>query len=265
MLLHREGLFDALLQASTARSTKVFIPPSHPHLSNIFQTAVWLLFCYLLLFYLICTNRCGLGTVHWLDTCMRQANLSVLASEHLNVRIFLASVIAGWGTVPFAVMSCAFLPKKSPPVLIVSDQGLLLPNSILPLKVWTDLKAVTVAHADDARRESVRLIFKNGGSVKLKVSALKQEQLAAVLAAADEFASGCSFDESACALRARLADSVRANSSKELSRFQSTTFTPHKSGEFLGNAQYRIVKQLAGKSMSSVYLRSRCTESTCGN
>ncbi len=85
---------------------------------------------------------------------------------------------------------------------------------------------MTVSHADNERRETVRLTFKNGGTVKLKVSTLKQEQLAAVLAAADEFASGCRFDEAACALRARLADSVRANSNKELSRLRIKDFNP---------------------------------------
>jgi hypothetical protein len=266
LIIHGDDLLEALMETANVRSTKLFFTESHPHLHNIYRIAAWLAFCYAALFALIAFCPAPLGTTinNWLTSCLIDANLipgyeyGTYVRDHLDVRLFLASLVAAFGAGPVAVMSCSFLPNKRFQSLILSPRGVLCPSGTggfavqSPLKLWSDLKSASLQKRGNGA-EVVCLSFKAGGTIKLKTSQVEKEKLAELLGAADEYAPKCKFDPQVTQLRTKLCQDLKNVSLTESNKFSSTIFTPHSSNDVL-NGKYRVVRKLAGKSLSAVYL-----------
>ncbi len=259
MLIHRDGALEALMNTTNVQATKIELPEAHPHLSNICNTLIWLVFCYIFLFYLIafCPGPLGTSISNWINASILDAGINLQLYAHENLRLFLASIVASTGAVPFAVMSSVFLPLKGPDCLIVSEKGILSPqisNPLqAPLKQWEDLKSVSLTNAGKSN-ETIKMSFKNCGSIKLKTRDLEKQKIAELMATADEYATQCKFDADSIALRSRLAKENCAGSHADQAKFTSTIFSTKQSGDFLHDLQYRIVRKIAGKPLCAVYL-----------
>lgn len=262
LFVYADGPLEALMETANIRGTAVALPELHPYLSTISGTWFWLLCCYCMLFFLVafCPPPLGSAVRDWIQGCIRDAGLTASLQDHLNFRLFLASVVAAYGTVPFAIMSCAFLPSKKPKSLIVSSEGILCPDSagnllgLSPFKLWSDLRQVALLNEKEPEKQVIRLSFKGSGSIKLKIAQLRPEHVTEILAAADEYGTGSRIDPGAIALRSRLAEETKSTVIAQANKFSSTIFTPRKGGDFLNDGQYRIVRKLAGKALSAVYL-----------
>jgi hypothetical protein len=260
VLVNRENVLDALIETATTRSTALVLPEKNIGARNILSIITWLGFCYAMLFSLVafCPPPLGDTILDWLTSCLRDAHIDIDPHQHANLRLFLASVCAGYGAAPMAAMSCVFLSNRKHKSLIISSQGILCPGSasnllgFSPLKLWSDLKAVKV----ESRKEGQTLIlaFKWGDKVKIDVKNTNPTNLNELLAAADEYAAECKFEPEAIDLRLKLRDEAKTTSLIEADKFVSSVFSPHKGGDKLNGGKYRVVRKLAGKALSTVYL-----------
>jgi tRNA A-37 threonylcarbamoyl transferase component Bud32 len=259
MLIHRDSLLEALMETANSRSTRIVLTEQHPHLKNIRGTFAWLLLCYATLFSLVafCPAPLGLTISNWLQTCLEQAGFPLDIQQHENLRLFLASIVAAYGTIPVAVMSSAFLPIKKPDCLFVSAKGVISPHpenlGQSPLKQWEDLKTVSLINAGK-ENETVRLCFKSCGTIKLKTAKLEKQKLAELLSTADEYATKCKFDANVIELRAKLTQDSRAGSLADQSKFSSSIFSTKQCGDQFQDGKYRVIRKLASKPLSAVYL-----------
>lgn len=256
-----DSLIEALIETAEAKSTVVHLPEGYVHFWNIISTFSWLVFCYLCLFSLVafCPPPLGDAIRNWLHASFRDAYLDLNPATQMNVRLFAASIVAGYGAVPVAIMSSVFLPRRKPRTLILSKQGILCPGSVgnlagfSPLKYWDNLKEVSIS----GKRENdkvLKLTFGFCDSIKLKINELDASELTELLSAADEYAPRCKFDSTTIALRLKMIDQTKASFLIESNKFSSTIFSPLNSGDFLNENKYRIVRKLAGKALSTVYL-----------
>ncbi len=83
---------------------------------------------------------------------------------------------------------------------------------------------------------------------------MEKQLVAELLATADEYATQCQFDANATALRSKLTEDSRTGSLADPNKFTSTIFSAKRSGDFLNDQQYRIVRKIAGKPLCAVYL-----------
>ncbi len=179
-------------------------------------------------------------------------------NQHFNLRLFLASIIAAFGLVPFAIMSCAFLPLRRPDEMLISAQGILMPNKLIgaPLSFWQNLRKVSFLNTKkmDQSQHVLQLVFRPGSTIKLRLNTLPKEHLSELLAMADEYAANCQFDESVVQLRKDLATDNDLPSLADAKKFTSTIFQPYETGERIHDYSIRIVRKLASKPLSAVYL-----------
>jgi serine/threonine protein kinase len=179
-------------------------------------------------------------------------------SQYFTLRLFLASIVAAFGVVPFAVMSCAFLPLRRADEMLVSAQGILMPNRLIgsALLLWQDLQSVSLLNTKKVKRSQniLQLVFRTGSRIKLRLDTLSEEHLSELLAIADEQAADCRFDEAVIQLRTELAQDNSSSSLADAKKFTSTIFQPYNTGEWIHDYSIRIVRKLASKSLSAVYL-----------
>ncbi len=187
------------------------------------------------------------NSIHW--------NLDL--NNHFNLRIFLASVIAAFGTAPFAIMTCAFLPLRRPDELFVSEQGILQPNRFIgaPLSLWKDLHKVSLLNAKSTNRSRhvLKFVFRPGGTIKIRLNTISTEHLREILALADEYSINCQFDNKVIDLRRELLNE-NLSSLASANKFESTIFRPLIAGDALNGGKLRIIRKLASKPLSTVYL-----------
>lgn len=255
-----DSFLDALIDTANMRSRTVHLPEHNLALKNIFGALLWLSICYASLFSLVafCPDPLGSAILNWLAVSAAHANLNVDPFQHANFRLFLASIVAGYGAVPVAVMGCAFLPPRKEKSLIVSQQGVLSPDKagnlfgFSPLKTWSNLRSVRLSEPGPS--QTLQLKFGRFDSIKLQVAEIDRSELAELLAAADEYAPRCEFGSRTVAFRLQLMQDSKTNTLIESEKFSSTIFSPKISGDFLYDNKYRIVRKLAGKALSTVYL-----------
>ncbi len=255
-----DNFLDALIDTANIRSKTVHLPEHYLALKNISDTLLWLSTCYASLFFLVafCPDPLGLTILNWLQASVRDANMGLDVFQHSNFRLFLASIVAGYGAVPVAVMGCAFLPSRKEKTLIISQQGILSPNragnlfGFSPLKTWNSLRSVDLSEPGPS--QALKLKFGCLDAIELKVAEIDRAELAELIAAADEYAPRCKFDSRAVALRLQLMQEIKTSALIASDKFSSTIFSPKSSGDFLNDNKYRIIRKLAAKALSTVYL-----------
>lgn len=261
LVAHRDSIFDAILETAHVKATRIGIPQKHPQLWNFLDTGWYLVACYLIICSLLLFAPHPLSDA--ISTWINYSTYDAIGQDlswHFNFQVFLASVIAAIGAVPFAIMSCVFLPNKRPRTLVVSQEGILFPHALgmipgrSPLKYWSDLRTVTLIGASEPGKQSLRLSFQSGDRITLRTSKLETESLSALLAQADEYAPNCEFDPSVVALRTSLNDQLKTRAIDTDNKFASTIFTARRPGDYLKQSRYRVVRKLASKPLSAVYL-----------
>ncbi len=199
------------------------------------------------------------GTKHYLigKDLSNSFHWNINLNNHFNLRIFLASIVAAFGTAPFAIMTCAFLPLRRPDEMFVSEQGVLQPNRLIgkPLLLWKDLHKVCLLNTKrtERSRHILKFVFKPGRTIKIRLNTISPEHLREILALADEYSINCQFDNKVIDLRRELLKE-NLSSSASASKFESTIFRPLIAGDTLNGGKLRIIRKMASKPLSAVYL-----------
>ena len=195
-------------------------------------------------------------------------------NETPELRIFLASIIALYGTAPLAVTACAFIPYAGRRRLRINDEGIVLPAKQLgllsPFRLWSDLQTVDLqGEGKDPRKRWLKFKFFSGLNFRVRLSQLSPEGTERLLAAIDEYAQYCSISESVMQLRAELKKELQKDGASPDSEFRSlspaaftsTVFVPAETAEMLpaspSGETFRVVRQLSSKPLAVVYLARR--------
>lgn len=266
------GVIEGLIQTLRAPRTYLKLRDPHPFLANSARTFWWLLACYAFLFWLVGFSGGALGhtITNWLDASIADANFGMVYGALANpkLRMFCGAIVALYGAVPLAVTSCVWLPYLNRRQVILSPEGCFFPDGpywrlgLRPMRLWSDFAEVKV-HAPRKRANpkntKLSVKFHSGGKLVLRLAQLDKNSLDKFLGAIDEHAVNCIISDEAIALRAQIRAEIagaRSNELGELSaeNFQSTIFVPHDQGTWLPNGEARVVRLLASRPLSCVYL-----------
>jgi len=253
--------------------TCIKLKERHQFFKNVAASFWWLLICYALLFALFgfSTGPLGKTIVGWLDCCIADANTGMIygASANHSLRLFCAAIIALYGTVPLAVTGAVFLPYLRKRQLILNKHGVFLPDGpyfslrFCPMRLWSDFARIELREAPKRlgdEHSSLIIRFHSGGKLSLKISQIGRNDLEKFLATLDENALDCTVSDQVLSLRSRLrcqsSDSRQAfeHGALPAQQFQSTIFVPHEPGSWLPNGEMRVVRLLASRPLSCVYL-----------
>jgi|GEM_PF-778975 len=226
------------------------------YLSSLF----WFAFVYCVIFALVASsilpdNPLGATIWGWLRACMRDANyFGDFSGPHWQLCLFAASICAAYGTGPLAVMWACYLPNRRGARIHLSDRGIMAENSIVSLswKPWSDLDEVETA--GKGKEKVLSLKFRGQRRLKVPLKNLSRADLASIIRKADERAEHCRFDAETINLKRELIEEERSQKSETPARFESTIFAVGQAGDMVLDGRYRIVKQLATRPLSAVYL-----------
>jgi serine/threonine protein kinase len=267
------AFYDALIAAIKQRAFTITISAKNPFMDNCRKSMCWLVFCYSVLFSLIafCPGDLGVAIRNWLTHSMMSAyNFSLSSDEMAQLFPFLASIIAMYAAVPFAIMTGAFLPPPRAAELRLTADWILFPQChLVPLKFQllrsTDDVSQVVLKENTRRRDlsDLTVEFKDGGQFAIRLGQIPAVQVHKMLSTIDENSPDAHLDRASLALLSHLSKlpDVRyerrqgtAESNSESHRFASTTFSLHCAGESILDEQYRVVKLLSCKSHTATYL-----------
>lgn len=270
--LKNQGWIEVFLRTLKEPRTVLKLRNKKPFLTNAMQSLGWLVVCWALLFALFGLSSGPIGATisRWMDACIADAHTGMYygATANPKLRMFCAAIIALYGTVPFALSACIFLPYARRKQFVLNDEGMLLPGMFLNLRamrLWTDIAHVDLKEGNKKKRgnkenRTLVLAFHSGGTCKIHLSQLAKPDLEKLLSAIDEHASECVITDAVVALRAEIrAEHGGTKGGAELGAlnaeaFQSTTFVPHQPGAWLPNGECRVVRLLASRPLSCVYL-----------
>lgn len=251
-----DGVIDAVHAAAINKRTTVLIKERHPHIRSAFQSLFMFAACYATIFWLIAFWHSGVNDSirQWLQACISDAGMDIYLAPHSNLLIFLASMIAGWATIPVAVMTCVWIPPHKRNCFQVTTQGILRADLVFrpALHFWSSLRKVRLRNAN-GKNPVLQLCF-TSGRLNVGVNDITQAQLATLLAMADEYSAKCQFDAASQALRLRLSQQQSDASLAEKKKFESTIFQPHNVADAINDGAYRIVRKLATKPWAATYL-----------
>jgi len=264
---------DTFLSTLRAPYTELKLRDKNPLIQNTAKTFLWLIACYLVLFGLIGFMGGPLGQhiCGWLDCSIASANTGMMhgASDHRPLRIFCAAIFALYGTVPLAVTGSIFLPYLKPRRIVLSAEGVFFPDGpffslrFRPIRLWSDFQSVEAKFGKKSvldNKTELIMRFHSGGSLTILARQLDKSSLDKFLGAIDEHAGNCTVSDSVVALRAELRAHITVYGKKsELGtitseNYQSTIFVPHDRGAWLPNGESRVVRLLASRPLSCVYL-----------
>lgn len=267
------GLAESTLAAVRATGDKLRLKYESRFFAHAARTFWWLLFWYAVVFSLVAFTGGGLGIAirNWLDFSIVDSGLRHVSTEYnLNMRYFMAAVLAMYASGPLAVTGCVFLPHRAGRRIIVNEDGISAPDGpfasmwLRTFRLYVDIKSVTlkgkcvpdIEYAKDKRR--VKICFRTGGSLSFRVMDMPPEDLRLLLERVDEHAEDCELSADIVELRVKLSKGAEAKSSSDphvrRGKFKSSIFVPFAGGEKLESHDLRIVKVLANKPLSAVYL-----------
>ena len=266
-------LSESALAAMRDTGDKLRLKYESRFLAQASRTFWWLLFWYAVVFSLVAFAGGGFGACirNWIDASIVSAGLRNITTEfNLNMRYFMAALLAMYACGPLAVTGCVFLPHRSGRQIVVTEEGISAPDGpflqmwLRTFRLYVDIKAVTlrgklrpdVEHAKDKRR--IKLHFRTGGFLSFRVMDMPPEDLRLLLERIDEHAEDCALSPAAVDLRVSLSKGSQAKSENEKSanrgKFKSSIFVPFVGGEKIESHNLRIVKVLGNKPLSAVYL-----------
>lgn len=276
-----QNVVEAFLEALRLPSRALNFRERHPFWTNAAKTFLWLVACYAFLFWLFgfCGGPLGFAIQNWMIASAVDAGLgpSNPAPDWMfqpNLRIFLGSVVALYGTAPLAVTAAVFLPYAKERQIVLNNDGISFANGPFfslwgrQFRVWSDLKRLSVRRLsnDDAPlRAEFTLAFRSGGRVSFSDSQISPHDMNVLLDNIDQFAVACAVDPDVHRMCSELADGDAEGVTSDgisdtpidrvsAQEFKSTVFVPFSPGEFLPATRTRIIKQLISKPLCAVYL-----------
>lgn len=267
------GVQESFVQTLHMPRTYLQLKEIHPFWRNTIRTFFCLLACYAILFALVglSTGWLGRATTGWLVFALRDAHILPFNGAGINshLRLFCAAIVALYFTVPLAVTAAVFIPFRRRPQIILSRDGVCLPDGpyaglrFCPLRLWTDFAGVnlqTGAGKPTDNNQSLNIDFHSGGKLSLRLGQMAKVNLEKLLAAIDENALDCLVSQEVIDLRKELQSQVVAAPDRSelgvigAKQFQSTIFMPQAPGTWLPDGETRVVRLLATRPLSCVYL-----------
>ncbi|MCA9801957.1 MAG: serine/threonine protein kinase [Cyanobacteria bacterium HKST-UBA02] len=229
-------------------------------LKDYFSSLFWFAFVYCAIFLLVASsilpdNPLGATIWGWLSACMLDANyVGDFSRPHWQLCLFAASICAAYGAGPLAVMWACYLPNRRGARIHLSDRGIMAENPMVSLswRPWSDLDEVETI--SKGKEKVLSLKFRGQSKLKVPVKNLSRADLASIIKKADERAEHCRFDAETISLKKSLVEEERSQRSETSARFESTIFAVGQAGDIVLDGAYRIVKQLATRPLSAVYL-----------
>lgn len=275
-----QNISEAFLEALRLPSRVLNFQERHPFWRNAGRTLIWLVVCYAFLFWFFGFSEGPIGNAieNWMIVSTVDAGFGHARSAPNwvftpNLRIFLGSIVALYGTAPFAVAASVFLPSTKPRKIFINCDGIsFLHGPYLSLwgrqfRLWSDFKSMSVK--SDITKQGLKakftLRFRSGGHVSFTNSQISAKDMIVLLDGIDQYASACTVEPEVYTVWQELneAESDKASSdgitdtainSISAHEFKSTIFIPLASGEFLPNTKTRVIKQIASKPLCAVYL-----------
>lgn len=255
---------DAILDAMRSKSRDLKLKEETPLKTNILRTLAWVAFCYSVIFtfIMIVPTTDAQFFLSYHNFMIKLTNTE--ASMH--ARLFMASIVALYGTGTMVVSGVVFLPNAKMPHLSVNRDGVLFPKQFLlslifrPYRLWADFESVTLQ--ESKKRQLIRIEFKSGGFCTFNPARMTKEELDEFLTVIDEMSPSCLQSAEILAMRAKLQEETpqkKYGDKRQVtkiagSNYRSTTFIPHAPGEIIESKQLRIVKKLSSKPLAAVYL-----------
>ena len=276
-----QNIIEAFLQALRLPARSLNFREARPFWSNAVRTLVWLVSCFLGLFWLFgfCGGPLGNAIQNWMLASVVDAGIapSQGAPDWIfepNLRIFIGSIVALYGTAPIAVSAAVLLPYAKPRKIILNSDGLsfaqgpFLTLSGRQFRLWSDLKSMTVIRSKQTEprlNAKFTFTFRSGGHITFTDTQITPQDLKVLLDCIDQHAVACQLDPETLSVCRMLleADGSRAASdgitdsaidSIAAQEFKSTIFVPLAAGECLPGTKTRIIKQLSSKPLCAVYL-----------
>jgi hypothetical protein len=264
---------EAFLRTLRMPRTCLSLRESRGFMKNAVSSLAWLAVCWAALFAVVGLSSGGLGhaMVGWLDASIADARTGMVygASANQSLRLFCAAVVALYGTVPLAVTAAVFLPYLRRRQIVLDADGLFFPDGpyfsagFRARRLWSDLASIdlkTPAKAKDLLSGKLIIKFHSGGKIVLGLKQLRAADLEKLLAAVDENALECRVSEELLGLKASLRARCQGRAGKSelgalaAQQFQSTIFVTHEPGSWLPDGETRVVRLLASRPLSCVYL-----------
>ncbi len=275
-----QNISEGFLEALRLPSRVLNFYEANQFWSNAGRTLVWLVACYAFLFWLFGFSGGPLGNAihNWMIASTVDAGFGYATAApdwvfSSNLRIFLGSIVALYGTAPVAVTASVFLPCTKPRKIIITCDGIsFVQGPYLSLwgrqfRLWSDLKSMTVKTGTNkaGMKAQFTLKFRSGGHVSFDNSQMSAKDLSVFLDGVDQYASACNVDHEVYSICQALNDVERDKATSDgitdtaiqsipPQEFKSTIFIPLAAGDFLPNTRTRIIKQIASKPLCAVYL-----------
>ena len=277
--LSLQNIIESFLETLRLPQRAFILKNAHPFLLNMSRTLLWIIACYASLFWLFgfCGGPLGYAIQSWMLASAKDAGFyyqdSGFSPDWLfqpNFRIFIASIIALYGTAPLAITATVFLPYNKPRKIIVNTDGLSLPQGpflsmwFRSFRLWSDLKSISAATDKDPAKSKLVLKFHSGGALRFTVAQISAQDLRVLLNSVDEHAVSCAINADVFTLCRTLeeketeaaSDGVSDSAIKSIQaqEFKSTVFAPLQAGDILPDGKSRVVKQLGTKPLCATYL-----------
>lgn len=158
---------EAAIQSFRSQEIMLKLKEERPWTKNVLKTCLWIIGCYSLLFWLFGFSEGPFAASCWTGR--------YLIGSCDKFRIFIASIVALWGTAPFAISSSVFLPYKSAEKIVLSNEGILFPSKFnwqlgfRNFRSWSDCQAIK---ADDSY---LSIDFHSGSGVKISLASLGKD------------------------------------------------------------------------------------------
>lgn len=254
------SVLEAMIDSVKSFGDLIIVKGRATWLKDYFSSLFWFAFVYCVLFALVASsilpdNPLGATIWGWLKACMLDANYhGDFSRPHWQLCLFAASICAAYGAGPLAVMWACYLPNRRGSRIHLSDRGIMAENPIVSLswKPWSDLDEVETA--GKGKEKVLSLKFRGQRRLKVPLKNLSRADLASIIRKADERAEHCRFDAETINLKKELIEEERSQKSETPARFESTIFAVGQAGDMVLDGRYRIVKQLATRPLSAVYL-----------
>lgn len=268
-----QNMIEGMLEALRLPTRTLRFRESHPLAKNALRTLLWVLACYVGLFWIFgfCPGPIGEAIQTWMMASALDAGFGTSFNPHKFIdtpefRIFMGAVVALYGTAPIAITAAVFLPFAKPRQVQLTADGLLFAQGpyfslhFQQFRLWSDLKAVKLT-----KRKQFKMEFRNGGTITFNASQMPAPDVKVLLASIDQYAIACTVEPEVLEYcqqlmelepEAAASDGIAHNAIAQpvADEFKSTVFVPYTPGEFVANTRMRIIKQLASKPLCAVYL-----------
>jgi serine/threonine protein kinase len=254
----QDSIAESYVETMRAPTEELVFREGKAWFSNLSQSFLWLLACYVFLLWFFGISEGILGNLTRnmiIDNYFRAGFKSIPSMDIPRLRLFLGAIYALYGTVPLAVMSSVFIPLRKARRFTLTDEGMVVPRGYLvamhfvPYRVWSDFKSLHLKEirlggtkqATSLLKNTLIIKFHGGGSLRLPLAKLSIKDCDRLLGAIDEKADRCHISAEVSALRRQLQPLLKSEFGSAEGEFRAlkneeftaTIFVPLMPGDIL--------------------------------